>query len=913
MKKFLTLLCLVLVAFIAVGCKEKEPGKDNGKKFEPVAINTVVTTAKNNDEVQIEGVVFGVVNNGFYVADAKDGRIFVLTGTSSQTQVAVGDKVQITGQFNIVNNFPQVRNVTVKTVEQGKTADVEVSELTVAQVKGLSSTDRVNSYAKVVKLEAILEKNAANLYTLSDREGNYVVVTQASNLTVLDQYLNKEVIIKVIVHNYLPGENTWSVSFAGGAQDIEEKPYNFDDVVKLALEDLNARLPKKIYGVLNLPKSHPLLPTITYSWSVQPNNYVTIDEEGKVQITLDNVDHEITFVVTISDGQNESTKEFKIVSKAIVERTVSELLNDLPEVDMSYVHVKGLVVGIARNQSLTIRSFVIQDPVTKETTTIDFSNTGNYILNDSEEFKAVKIGDMITVKARYRLSGRPTIMNVTEMTILSRDNEYTHDFENAYVLKDLEDFEYFGANYESFNNKLVKFEKPFLNFSTSSTPSDTNWVVLGPDEANGLAGFGTGGTKRRLAFLIACQNESLGDTSWYKLFDIPFVNQPGKQVNGSFYAYALYISDSYIAFLIPDWSCWQFESLTVEKDIRTNIPESIEEGTINLLKNHPKIQGEITWTSSHPNVINPETGEVTPVEELVVVTLIAEYIVDGQVYTIEVVVTVNPKVPLTVSQVLAGNPDGAKVRVKGVIAAYSSDGNDNKTRDGIIILDNQTGDMLLINGLANVNNSSKYGQYYDSEGTLLAIGDEVIIEGTYFADSPAIGSSSPEQTGRRNIVITNESYVKRVSTNNPLNFNFENAIVIDSHDAQQEFADNLQYGVLLKFVGTAERPFYIGGSSSNFPFNVKVFFAEATNNDGTKYNGQTFSLKTDVNIPNAGETWYTDLLGITGPFVGPTTSNPRIPIIGEIYVVVTSRTSTYYQMSIVAPDKATTQRLEPTE
>ena len=103
-----------------------------------------------------------------------------------------------------------------------------------------------------------------------------------------------------------------------------------------------------------------------------------------------------------------------------------------------------------------------------------------------------------------------------------------------------------------------------------------------------LAGFGTGGTKRRLAFLIACQNESLGDTSWYKLFDIPFVNQPGKQVNGSFYAYALYISDSYIAFLIPDWSCWQFESLTVEKDIRTNIPESIEEGTINLLKNHPK-------------------------------------------------------------------------------------------------------------------------------------------------------------------------------------------------------------------------------------------------------------------------------------------------------------------------------------
>ena len=912
MRKFLSLLFVVLVAFVAVGCdRDKKPNDDNNKDtFKATKIKTVLTTAQNNSEVKVQGVVFGVVNNGFYVADGNDSRIFVLTGASPAVQVSVGDEVQISGKFNVASNFPQIRDVEITVVAEDQMADVEVEETTVEAISKLSPTDRVNSYAKLVKVEAMLSVNAAKMLTLTDQNGNYIVVAPASNVSELEKYLDKSIILTVVTHNFLVTENTWSVSFIGGQNDVVEKPYNFEDIINTALEDLNARVPKEVYGILELPTNHPVLPIIKYSWTVEENDYLSIDQNGKVTINLDTEDQEITLKVKITDGQNEETKEFKIISKAIVERSVSDLLNNLPELSMSYVHVKGLVVGIARNQSLSLRSYVIQDPETKETTTIDFSNSGRYILNNSEEFNLVNVGDMISVKAQYRSTGRPTIMNPREIAILSRNNEYTHDFEDAYVLNDLESYEYFGLNYEEFNNKLVKFENPFLNFSTSSTPADTNWVVLSPDEYTGLIGFGTQGVKRRLAFLIAAQNESLGDNTWYSLFDVGYVNEPGKQVEGSFYAYALYVSDSYIAFLIPDWSCWVFGGLTIERDIRAAIPNAVEDGTINLLKGHDLLTGNITWKSSHPGVINPMTGVVTPVQELTVVTLVAEYEYDGQTQTIEIQVSVNPSTPLTVSDLLELNPNEVNVRVRGVIAGFSHDGNNRPERFGFILLDNETGKTILTTNIPAVNSLSEYPNFYDSDGNLLAIGDEIVLDGIYYTDTGKIGSG-PDQTNRHHVLLSGSSTIKRLSTNNPLNFDFENAIVIDSHEAQQAFADNLQYGVLLKFVGTEETPFYIGGSTSTAgnPLNVKIFFNKATNNDETKYNGQTFSLKSNVNAPIAGDNWMEEFFGITENFVGPTSSNPAIPIVGEMYVVVTYRTATYYQMTIVLPELATTQRL----
>jgi hypothetical protein len=116
----------------------------------------------------------------------------------------------------------------------------------------------------------------------------------------------------------------------------------------------------------------------------------------------------------------------------------------------------------------------------------------------------------------------------------------------------------------------------------------------------------------------------------------------------------------------------------------------------------------------------------------------------------------------------------------------------------------------------------------------------------------------------------------------------------------QEFANSLQFGKVIKLVGTTENPICTGGSSTKLPFNIKLFFnKDAVDNDGTKYNSKTFALKTDINDFNGGSDWWKTLFGFTGPFVGPKDTVGPIKFTGILYVVLSAETSTYYQMAIV--------------
>ncbi|HON63707.1 MAG TPA: hypothetical protein PK840_02375 [Bacilli bacterium] len=907
--KRLLLSIFVLVVAVSLWSCKKDPKPE---PFTPTAIATVLQEATNNQDVKVEGVVYGVIKNGFYIADSELGRVFVVMGSSWTPNVEVGDKVQLEAQFSYIANFPQIKNVKeVKVASKSNSLPITKSASSVTAIKSKDKTQRTGVYGAYVELVATVGKNTANMYTLTDDDGNAILVYDQSNVSVLQSFLDKRVTLPVILHNYSVSENEWQVSFAGTASSITETPLSFDEVVEKALQDIEARVPREIFGALELPTRHSLNSFITYSWEVVPNDYVTINQNGQVTVTLSETDQEVTLKVTISDGTESRTVDYVITSKAITERTVTDLNQNTPEVNMSTVIVRGVVVAIARNQSLSLRSFILQDPETKETCSVDFGNSGEGILNSSDEFKAIQLGDEIVVTGKYRLTGRPTIMNVTKMEVLSSGNECEHDFENAFVLKDAESYEAFGEDIYPHLNKLVKFENPFVNFSTSSTPADTNWVRLGYDETSPNAGHGPVGSRINYAFLIAAQNESLGSENWYKVFDIPFVNQPAIQLQGTIYAYAMYVSDSYLAFVIPDWGCWQFsKQLTIENELGQNIPDSIEEGAIVLPTTHELVTGDVVWTSSHPEVVDPVTGTVYPVEENTEVTLTATYTYDGVEYQSTYKVVVRAQVVLTVSQVLATMNDGDIVKVKGVIAGYSSDGNNSAVTDGIILIDNETGEMLLVNGMKNMYPGSAYGAYLDSQGHALAIGDEIILVGKYLHNAAGIGSSGAPQTGRKHIDLNIVgSSVHYESTVGEIHFDFENALVIDSTDDLQSLADNLQYGKLIKFVGTKETPVYIGGSSNSAPFNVKVFLKLATDNNGTKYNGLIFSFKTDVNIPNAGANWWFDIFDIEKPFIGPSTTIPAIPCEGEIYAVVCAMTGTYYQMSIVAVEESTIRRV----
>lgn len=868
-------------------------------ELEVSAIETVLTTFANNDPVKVEGVVYGVVSNGFYVADSLLGRIFVIMGSNWEANVAMGDKVQVTGKFGYTQYFPQIKGVTeVKVLSSNNDLIGEATEADVDVIAKLSYKEKTGIYGKVYKVTAAIGKNAANIYTLTDDAGNLVWVNSNSNISALDEHIDSRVTLEVIIHSYSQSDNKWQVSFVGTADDIESNALSFDDILAYAKEHIDATLALEAYGALKLPSRHNSLEYVTYSWSCPENDIVTITN-NKCDIKITDTDNVIKLTVTVSDGNETGTLEYDVTFKGIVERKLSSL-NELTT-DFSIVKVRGIVVGKARNQSESLRSLFIMDPETKDTFTVDFTTAQEgspYIALSDERFKAVNTGDEILVTAAYRFSDRPTIMNVLELTVVSSGNAYTQDFDNAYVLEDQEDYDYLGLHYKEYSNTLVKIVNPYFCYSTSSTPLPSNWVRFGYDANSPDAGYGDTTLKHYFAFLIQAQNENLGTETWHTTLEIPFTNKGAKQYEMTIYAYCLYISDTYVAFIIPDQSCIITSNLSqVEMFLKGSIPSSVEKGTIELPKTHELVTGEISWQSDNA-AINVETGEITPSDtDNLTVKLTATYTVDGETQTLEFEVTVLKDAPMTVSELLAVTTDGLKLKVNGTIVGYVHDGNTTATRYGVIIMDPTTKDLALVGGLAALGGS--YGEFKDSNGNVLKIGDNVTFVGTYYLDSAAVGSG-PAQTGRNYLEITSQSTVTLVSSDNDITFG-EAKVTITNNDEMLAFAQNLKFGQLIKLVGTKENPICLGGSSSDITkVNYKIFFnKDAQVNDDTKYNGYIFSLKAEPNEANAGAEWYKTIFGIDGAFIGPSASRSPICYVGELYIVVTFHTSTYYQCAIV--------------
>ena len=250
---------------------------------------------------------------------------------------------------------------------------------------------------------------------------------------------------------------------------------------------------------------------------------------------------------------------------------------------------------------------------------------------------------------------------------------------------------------------------------------------------------------------------------------------------------------------------------------------------------------------------------------------------------------------------LKDQADEAEVTVSGVVIAFQSDGNSNATSKsfmGIIVRDNTTNDLICVSGLNSWG--ADYPNYKDNNGVDVKLFDKVLLSGTYYKSSPKSYSSGVAMPTKAYINLNSDSKLV-VESNVGTKFT-EEAVTITNNDEMIAFANNIQYGAVIKLVGTAENPICVGGSGSKAPFNLKIFFNKAAAvNDDTKYNGVIFSLKTDLNEPNAsGTDWYKSAFStITGPFVGPKAGSPYFGFVGEMYVVVCFYTSTYQQMSVV--------------
>ena len=268
-------------------------------------------------------------------------------------------------------------------------------------------------------------------------------------------------------------------SFIGANEDVVEKPLTLEELRPIILEDFANRIEKNIHGILELPSAHPNMLSINYEWSVDSTveNISILDNEVIIDVdhfrTAEAEDQVVELKALVKSGDQELELTYEITLKQIIERSVSELLDDRPAINMSYVTVQGRVVARARNQGLSIRSLFIQDLATKAVVQFDFfpeSEETPYVSYESTQYEEIKLGDDIKVDGQFRQDGRITVNNITKLDIVSTGNPVEHDKENAIVLNDLESYNAFGAGYEENMNKLVKLVNPYF-YSQQQLPN----------------------------------------------------------------------------------------------------------------------------------------------------------------------------------------------------------------------------------------------------------------------------------------------------------------------------------------------------------------------------------------------------------------------------------------------------------
>ena len=340
-KRLITLLLIVMcLALVLTACEPSE--EPTGPELK--TITAVLNDSKNNDEVKIEGVVYGVVSNGFYMSDSAEGRIYVMGGEN----IKYGDKVTVEGKFSLLNDMPQIKNATVTVVESGQTANTVTSNSTIADINKLDSTARIGSYGAYYTVVGTVTKDGAGRTMLVDEQGESVLFNNYSNQSALDAFLNKRVTISVITHSYSAVDAMWKVSFVGSQSDIIENPLTLEQVKEVVLKYVEERVGHDVYGVLSLVTEYPLMPSVELSWSVEENPYISI-ADNKATVTTDESDHDITLKLTIKVGDESETIDYNVKSHAIVEQTLGEMLDDDRKVSMSKVIVTGVVVSLARN------------------------------------------------------------------------------------------------------------------------------------------------------------------------------------------------------------------------------------------------------------------------------------------------------------------------------------------------------------------------------------------------------------------------------------------------------------------------------------------------------------------------------------------------------------------------------------
>ncbi len=916
-RHFVLGMLIISLSIVLIGCKKTETTTTETTTTEQQleSIQTVLEDSSNNSEVYVEGTVYGVIDNGFYMADSEEGRIFVSRPTPWEKDVSIGDVVEVKGTYSIIQNNTRIKDVTLcEVVTDGTVTTVEPETAMVQTIKDLDPTS-VNSRGNYYTLTAyvLIDELTGNV-TLKDDDQDEIMVNDDSDLTAFTSFNNKRVELNVVVHSYNATQNAWIVSFADASDSIVESPLTLAETVTLVQDKLN--IPESIRSSYTLPTTLDSLPDVTLSWSLETNDALTLTDNVLVY-TMPSSEVSTVLTCTVTLGSESDTFDLNITVPVVQAQTVSEFLAASELLEDDTVIVSGNVLAVTTSygyystSSTTskIKIILLQDADTDEIMMVQFRSDDNTKEGTFDAFDdSVQVGDEIEVTGlvNYHEEFR-TIDSTSDFVIYSSGNEVTHDTENAAVLDESLHAD-IRNNLGDYYGKLIKVEDPYFRLSTSSPDStrSQNWIRVGYDESLSIP------TGAELNKVIAFNNGTTGktymdDAEGFTQFvqdymEIPYSGDSASQYTGYAYAYIVNISNTYIQIAIADETHWQIDrDLKTRYDFETSIPTSIEVGvsTIDLPTTFDGIDGDITWTSADSSIIDVTTGDVNASETSQPVELTAAYKINGEDVTSTIVVTVMGVNYSSVDDTIANAINEAVVQVKGIVVGFHWNGSGSSPDGGLLVKDADSNQILYIKGLAGNHEEGTY----TVDDAVVQKGDEVKIIGTY-----TLGTEE-ESNGRREVSVSD---IEITSSGNDYSFDLNDAVVISSQEELAALAENLPHGQLIKFTGG----FLLSSSNSSYSSttNMRLHFDPTVEGiDDVKYDTswgqqQVFTFKLNNVGNNLGEDWFINTLRFNEEVYNTYDRYPGIPFSedSEIYAYVSypyvMSSYTYVQLAILDID-----------
>lgn len=643
-------------------------------------------TLGDNNFVKVEGVtIVGRTKDGFLVAD-ETGILFVYTQSSPDaTRFPVGRVIDLYGVYDVYFGSPQLKSVVGKAV-RGATSDAPETVLEPRVIEDLNAyiadlisneTNASNPYGQTNQLvmeyiqltvkvrvqgagnyDTVLvapDYNGGNIDTsgaLENVTNNALMIYYQSNMSDVKLFDGLVVTFNVFMYARRTNNDIYAVVFTGTADDIEPVATNAE-IIDIVGSAISSQVAPEYPAVAALSLPTALLgATITYESS--NTDLLTIAANGTVTMTMPEVQTEVTITATVTrDGVD---KAFEIKTK----------LGELPIIDIKDARDGFAVNGSVRvvgsvNAMYNARYFIIQD----ETGTIP-----------------LYIGD---AKSPWYTKSSPTDETVAGM------NAFWTAFGGKKV--DLE------GVYGTYNGNIYIIPTKITDKGAATTypPVDITGVPLTKE---GLAPY--------LSNFVSVSNLEIIDKPAQSFGNIMFTlkDSEGNEINLFWDSRSLQFGGNTVESITTFLNSFEIGSFIDLVGVTVNMASTdvvrFELNSINNVKVHVdepdtdegRVQSAaqnlnipdqtaassivlpatglwgtaITWESSHPAILNAETGAITLPSGLAVeVTLTATIKLNDVEEEFEYVVLVGHPIS-TIAQAHA-LPVNGFVRVEGIVVA----------------------------------------------------------------------------------------------------------------------------------------------------------------------------------------------------------------------------------------------------